>query len=79
MQENMQKVIDKVNQLNRAEKVAANRKWSALDGYNALTTVTFDANNRPIYNPSFGYPIKVFINNATGEMKLFSVYKFTGQ
>lgn len=75
MRENPTKVSKKVQQLNRISP-SGQKSWEALDGWNALTTVSFNGKN-PTFNPSFGYPVKAFVNTTTGEVKVFAADLFT--
>jgi hypothetical protein len=44
--------------------------WQEFPGYHALTK--FDYNNKaPIFTPSSGVPVKVFLNSNTGEIRIF--------
>ena len=45
--------------------------WIALDGVQALTTVTYTSTTDIAFNPGSGVVIKTFVNQNTGEMKLF--------
>lgn len=50
--------------------------WNAIEGYFALTGFEFDKGNGNVFNPSFGVPVKVFMNTTTGEIRVFSAYFF---
>lgn len=45
--------------------------WIALDGIQALTTVINNGSNNISFNPGSGIVIKTFVNQSTGEIKLF--------
>lgn len=76
MRESPSKVQAKVIALNKVAPTGQ-KKWAALDGFNALTTVNFTVTGQANFNPGHGYPVKAFVNNVTGEIKLYSAYLFT--
>lgn len=76
MRENPVKIQNKIRELN-TQSPAGQKNWTALIGFNALTTVDFNYAGKAIYNPSLGFPAKVFVNNTTGEIKIFSAHLFT--
>jgi len=45
--------------------------WIALDGIHALTTVTNGGMTGITFNPASGIVVKTFVNQNTGEIKLF--------
>lgn len=45
--------------------------WIVLDGVQALTTVTYTTATDIAFNPANGIVIKTFVNQRTGEIKLF--------
>ncbi len=49
--------------------------WSAVGGYFVVTGFDF-AQGKNIFNPSHGYPTKVFLNGLTGEVKMYSANMF---
>lgn len=66
------KVAAKLNALN-TNGVAL---WVAADGYNAITRMELQDDGSIAFNPSVGVPTKVFVNQATGEIKLFDARTF---
>lgn len=48
--------------------------WAEIPGYFALTKFDYpnEDNSGAVFNPSFGVPVKVFMNTETGEIKTFS-------
>jgi hypothetical protein len=45
--------------------------WAVLDGIYAITTVKNNGDNGIEFNPANGIVIKTFINQITGEIKMF--------
>ncbi len=45
--------------------------WIALDGTQALTTVVNNGSGNISFNPASGIIVKAFLNQNTGEIKLF--------
>lgn len=45
--------------------------WIALDGIQALTTVINNGSGNISFNPGSGIVVKTFVNQTTGEIKLF--------
>lgn len=45
--------------------------WIALDGIQALTTVINNGPDNISFNPGSGIVVKTFVNQTTGEIKLF--------
>jgi hypothetical protein len=86
MAENAVKVQQKVDELNSKEPVSSptlfglntpNNAWVAVPGYVALTGFNFDPdNNKPVFNPGYGYPIKLFVNIKNGELKIYPASLF---
>lgn len=71
LMEDTTKVQKKVDELNSKEK-PGNQGWTALNGYNALTRFEFgDSTKGATFYPSSGIPVKVFINAADGEIRVF--------
>lgn len=74
--EDAEQVQKKVEELNKKEK-PGNQGWVAVDGYNALTKFEFgDSNKGPTFYPSSGIPVKIFINAANGEIRVFPATVF---
>lgn len=48
-----------------------NQTWIALDGIQALTTVINNGQGKISFNPASGIVVKTFVNQTTGEIKLF--------
>ena len=72
--ESVQKVQRKLNDLNKG---ITSRPWVAVPGFNVMTTITFNAGGiSPTFDANTGYPVKVFVNNLTGEVKTYSAYAF---
>ena len=51
-------------------------EWVALEGFNALTKFDFLSNGGAVFTPTAGYPVKIFVNTSTGEMKIFPAAQF---
>lgn len=45
--------------------------WVPLDGLYALTTVINSGSNNISFNPGSGIVVKTFLNQITGEIKIF--------
>jgi len=79
MAENLLKVQQKINELNQKEPKllfpAVSAIWSAVPGYFAITGFDYGQGN-PTFNANFGYPIKIFVNQKTGEMKFYPASLF---
>ncbi len=82
--ENPGKVEAKIGELNRQEPKPKTSigfplhtplVWKAVPGYFALTGFNYGQGN-PQFNPSYGYPVKVFVNERTGEMRIFPASLF---
>ena len=72
--ENVQKVQRIVNELNKG---LPSRPWVAVPGFNVMTAISFhNGGASPTFDANTGYPVKVFVNNLTGEVKTYSVYMF---
>lgn len=79
MAENIIKIQQKINELNSKEPKflfpSLAVTWSTIPGYFAITGFDF-GQGAPTFNANFGYPIKVFINQRTGEMKFYPASLF---
>ena len=79
--EDTQKIQQKLNELNSKESPLFHLggqfagPWVHVAGYFALTGVDLKEGGST-FNPSFGVPVKVFMNNKTGEIKTFSACLF---
>jgi hypothetical protein len=71
-QENRQRVLTKIASLNASD----GGNWVELQGFNALTTVFYQANGSVVFNPNYGFPIKAFLNQVSGEIKVFDARNF---
>lgn len=71
--EDPQKVQDKIIELNKNSKVG---KWLAVEGYQALIDVRWKDGDEITFNLDQGYTLKVFVNNVTGEVKMFAAELF---
>jgi hypothetical protein len=70
--ENMPAIQAKINELN-----AISPGWTHLIGFSAITSFSYGQNGQtPTFNASSGLPVKVFLNNITGEVKIFSAHLF---
>ncbi len=83
--ENPSSVQGKIDELNRREaKIVSgglvqsgSNVWAAVPGYFAVTG--FDGSQAtPVFNASYGYTVKVFVNTKTGEVKMFASNLFEG-
>ena len=50
--------------------------WVPVDGFFTTTSLGFKSDSTPIFNPNAGYPLKLFVNNQTGEVKMFDARRF---
>jgi hypothetical protein len=50
--------------------------WIALEGLHALTTVINNGQGNISFNPGSGIVVKTFLNQSTGEIKLFPAKLF---
>jgi hypothetical protein len=79
MAENALKVQKKLNELNSREPglllSAVSATWTAVPGYFAVTGFDYGQGS-PTFNANFGYPIKIFVNQRTGEMKFYPASLF---
>ena len=79
-------VNQKIVQLNAT---TPGQKWIAINGYTALMNFSYGSSSlrsltslirgnskQAVFNPSGGYPVKAFLNTATGEVKMFSIELF---
>jgi hypothetical protein len=72
MQENRIKVQEKINELNQSSP-----GWVDVAGFHAITSFEFPVYGKgATFNPSAGFPVKIFVNNITGEVKLFAAALF---
>jgi len=51
-------------------------QWVAVQGENAFTGFGFDQNGKAIFYGSSGYPVKLFFNTVTKELKMYSLTLF---
>ncbi len=71
--ENVSKINAKLAEL----KNNTGHDWLHISGFSAITGFDFGQNGQsPNFNPGFGYPVKVFVDKVTGEVKLFSAGLF---
>lgn len=71
--ESQQKVNAKLAELQQA----TGHRWLQVNGFNAITGFDYGANGQGAnFNPGFGYPVKIFIDSVSGEMKLFPAELF---
>ena len=92
MAENPLRVQAKVNELNLQEprpqgqlgllapvaNTPVPNNWAAVPGYFALTGFTPNTAlaSGGLFHPSYGYVVKIFVNNRTGEMKTYPYQLF---
>lgn len=81
--ENLQKVQQKVDELNKRDQRSglpmvpgilgqkSTPQWVAIEGYFALTGFS-NKSGQSVFNSAFGVPVKVFLNNKTGAIEIFS-------
>lgn len=67
---NSQKIQQKINELN-----SQGGSWATFNGTYALTQVDVTKDS-PTFFPASGVPVIIFVNNTTGELKLFPVIIF---
>lgn len=65
MAENNQKIQQYIQFLNN---LTPGQTWVPADGYQALTKIDIE---KKVFYPNNGIPVKVFINQTTGEMRMF--------
>ncbi len=71
--ENPQSVTNWINWLNTNFGPGP---WIPLSGHKSYVEMQYDLSGTPIFNPSLGFPVKLFWNQATGEIKAFDARKF---
>lgn len=69
MKKKVQEIIDQLN-------AGQPGTWVAPDGVHALTRVTKDGDKFFSFNPGSGIPVKVFFNQASGEIRLYPAMMF---
>ncbi len=68
--EDKTKVKSKIDELNKTYNTT--NAWTAIDGYYAITKFDFGKDDKnPNFSPSSGVPVKMFVNQTNGEIKLF--------
>lgn len=67
-----QKIQEKLAELNSGLTTPL---WVIAEGINAITTMTLQE-GKIIFNPNIGYPVKIFTNTKTGEIKIFDARIF---
>jgi len=67
------KIQAKVDELNRGLPVP---QWAAVSGENAFVSFTLTGNQTGIFNVNQGYPVKLFFNGVTNELKMFPLNLF---
>lgn len=50
--------------------------WIPTDSFFSAMTLTFDVNGNATFANTSGYPMKGFVNTATGEVRWFDARKF---
>lgn len=50
--------------------------WVPVDGFFTATNLSFKLDSTPVFNPNAGYPLKLFVNTRTGEVKMFDARRF---
>jgi hypothetical protein len=73
MVEDPVKVNNQVGLLNR---LTPGQTWVPLIGFNALTTCYFSTTGQLMFNPNYGFPVKAFLNQVTGEVRMFNAKLF---
>ncbi len=72
--ENNKKVQEVLKELNGERKKPI---WFPVDGFKLLPEVTYKKARKDVsINPSSGYPVKIFVNIQTGEIKVFAAILF---
>lgn len=73
---NQQAINNWIVWLNRAYPVQ-NGQWVAIDGFNTATGIDYNTmTGQPVFNGNRGYPLKGFVNTASGEVKWFDARRF---
>jgi len=80
MAENINKVNAKIAELNKESAQRSGQPlgvasripqiWLPVTGYFVVTGFDF-AQGKNVFNGNFGYPLKLFFNSITGEVKMF--------
>ena len=70
---NQQAITNWTNWLNTYHPPA---NWVPTDGFYTTTGLDYDSSGNPIFNGNRGYPLKGFVNTATGEVRFFDARKF---
>ena len=66
------------NYINWLSKQTPGHTWVALNGLNALTTSSYNVLGALTFNGNIGTPIKAFLNQNTGEIRIIDaryIYK----
>ena len=52
--------------------------WKEIPGTFATVGMVIEPDNKPVtFQPNYGYPLKMFINSETSEVKIFDARRFT--
>ncbi len=51
-------------------------KWVPITNFVALTQVTYNVFKKPVFDPNTGFPVVAFLNQQTGEVKMFDARRF---
>lgn len=65
-------IANKIRELNGEVRT----DWFALPGLHAFTKFDYLQGGGAMFTPTVGYPIKVFMNGATGETRIFPAALF---
>jgi hypothetical protein len=68
------KVQNKINELNAMSGGVP--QWTAVQGNFAATGFTYQPGGGGVFNPNYGYIVKIFTNSVTGEVKMFNFMNF---
>lgn len=72
MIEDRTKIQAKIVQLNLSD----GGNWTDLQGFNAITTAHYLQNGNLVFNPNYGFIVKAFYNQTTGEVRTFDARFF---
>lgn len=72
----MENTLAVQNQVLQLNLLNPSESWIPVDGFNFMNAVKINPNNTITLEKSKGYPVKLFLNTATGEVKVFNASRF---
>ncbi len=79
--ESMARIRSVPETLKDLNALKSGEEWEAIDGVQALTTVTRESGEAVSFNVGSGVLVKAFLNTTTGEIKIFpaKIYGFPAE